>query len=302
MLPELGSSTTRPLIVNYGMGTDSTAMLIEMARRRIVPDLVITANTGSEKPWTYVFNQLFSNWLTMNGMPPVLMVQRGMSRASKTGPGYVTIEGNCIQNHTLPSLAFGRKACSLKWKAEPMDRWLKDWWPAINAWSEGRKPTKLLGYDSGKADSRRAHNRTEDERFLYRYPLREWGWTREICQQVIAATGLPDPGKSACFFCPASKPQELVLLATQFPDLWMRAVAMEDRAQPTLGPSVAGLWRRTSWRAFGQQQGLPLPPLPTPDELVIPWRESEEDAMLEAGEGLEDVCGEEAFQEEEVEV
>ena len=116
---------------------------------------------------------------------------------------------------------------------------------------------------------------------------------------MIASAGLPDPGKSACFFCPASKPHELVLLAHQYPDLWMRAIMMEDRAQPTLGPTVAGLWRRTSWRSFGVQQGLPLPPLPTPEELLIPWHQDEEDALLEADETLEDVCGEEAYQEVE---
>jgi len=299
MLPELGSAMTRPLIVNYGAGTDSTAMLIELVRLRIVPDIVLFANTGSEKPWTYVYAELFSNWLIQNGMPGVTVVQRPMSKPSKTGSGYVTLEGNCIQNRTLPSLAFGRKACSLKWKADPMDKLLGQWWLVRNAWAEGRKPVKLIGYDSGPKDSRRAINRTEDEKFIYRYPLREWGWTREVCQQVIASAGLPDPGKSACYFCPASKPWELMQLAQQHPELWMRSVMMEDRARPGLGPTVAGLWRRTSWRSFGEQYGLPLPPLPSPEELAIPWLQ-DEDALLEVDESLEDVCGEEAYQEAEL--
>ena len=44
---------TGPLVVSYGMGVDSTAMLIGMAQRSIRPDLILFADTGGEKPETY---------------------------------------------------------------------------------------------------------------------------------------------------------------------------------------------------------------------------------------------------------
>lgn len=268
----------RPLIVHYGGGTDSTAMLIELHRLRVVPDMIVMADTGNEKPWTYTYVGMFSKWLTDRGMPPVTWVRRRASKPSKTGPGYETLEGNALQNHTLPSIAFGRKACSLKWKVQPMDQLYKSMPMMQSAWAAGIKPTKLLGYDSGPADSRRAVGRTEDALFRFRYPLREWGWSRENCIAVIHAVGLPQPGKSACFFCPASKPWELIQLAQQHPDLWMRAVHMEDIARPHL-TSTAGLWRRMSWRQFGMQHGLPLPPLPRPEELIRAW--VPEDAIVD---------------------
>ncbi len=251
----------RPLIANYGGGVDSTAMLVEMWRRRIVPDVVIFADVGSEKPETYEYIEMFSRWLSARGLPEVTVVRRNKSRPSKTGPGYDTIEGNCLQNRTLPSLAFGRKSCSLKWKADPMDKWHRSWQPAIDKWASGGKPTKCLGYDSGPADSRRAVGRTEDDLFIYRYPLREWGWTREDCVEQIVRAGLPVPVKSACFFCPASKPWELLWLATEHPDLFKRAIVIEDRAQPNLD-TVEGLWRSStkkrsgSWRKWGEQNGI----------------------------------------------
>ena len=44
---------TSPLVIAFGGGTDSTAMLIEMERRGVRPDLIQFADTGNrdaEKP------------------------------------------------------------------------------------------------------------------------------------------------------------------------------------------------------------------------------------------------------------
>src|SRR5262249_31380661 len=49
--PEPGS----PLVVAYGAGVNSTAMLVEFARRGIRPDLVLFADTSAEKPETYEY-------------------------------------------------------------------------------------------------------------------------------------------------------------------------------------------------------------------------------------------------------
>ena len=37
----------------------------------------------------------------------------------------------------------------------------------------------------------------------------DWGWDLERCKQEIADAGLPIPPKSACFFCPNQKPEEV---------------------------------------------------------------------------------------------
>lgn len=251
-----------PLIVNLGMGVDSVAMLIGLHARMERPDLVIFADTGSEKPETYGYIATIDSWLVAVGFPNVTIVRRPSTA------GYGSLEENCIANETLPSLAFGYKSCSLKWKADAMDRWLlgvmrgpnpvKGWAPALAARAAGLKPVKCIGYDAGPKDSKRAINRTEDENFVYRYPLREWGWDREECVRQITRAGLPVPMKSACFFCPASKPWELMVLAARHPELLLRSLAMEDRARAGKHglKKVAGLWRKQSWRAWCEAQGI----------------------------------------------
>ena len=47
--------TRPPLVVAYGLGVDSTAMLIGLAHRGIRPDLILFADIGGEKPQTYLY-------------------------------------------------------------------------------------------------------------------------------------------------------------------------------------------------------------------------------------------------------
>lgn len=60
-----------------------------------------------------------------------------------------------------------------------------------------------------------------------RYPLREWGLSREDCGRIIVNAGLPLPPKSACFFCPAMKEAEIRLLAETEPEYYRMALEME---------------------------------------------------------------------------
>ncbi|MTJ93579.1 MAG: hypothetical protein F8N36_12045 [Desulfovibrio sp.] len=51
----MGINTKPPLVVSYGMGVDSTALLVEMHNRGIRPDLILFADVGSEKHSTYAY-------------------------------------------------------------------------------------------------------------------------------------------------------------------------------------------------------------------------------------------------------
>jgi hypothetical protein len=241
-----------PLAVAYGLGVDSTAMLIEFARRGIRPDLILFADTGGEKPETYQYLQVIRPFLAKVGFPDVLVV-----RYQPKWAAYQTLEGQCLHTGTLPSLAYGGKSCSLKYKKEPQDKFVRGWQPARACWAKGGKVVKALGYDAGPADSRRTRYE-EDEEYRYWYPLVRWGFDRQRCQEIILRAGLPVPIKSACFYCPASKKPEIVWLQEHHPDLLERALAIERNAQAKL-TSVKGLGRSFSWQAYlAERDDLPL--------------------------------------------
>ena len=83
--------------------------------------------------------------------------------------------------------------------------------------------------------------------------LMEWGWDRAACQQAIEDAGLLQPGKSSCFFCPSMRAEEIIHLRDHHPDLFRRAIALEDNARPNL-KTVQGLGRNYSWKErFGKE-------------------------------------------------
>jgi len=205
------------------------------------PDLIMFADTGGEKDETYNYLPIINAWLERVGFPPVTVV-RYVPKDFKHYPPYHTLEENCWTNGTLPSLAFGFKSCSLKWKAAPQHSYVKSWMPARETWSRGERVLKAIGYDAGPADMRRRNHagNENDPLYEYWYPLIEWGWDRDRCKAEIAREDLPVPLKSSCFFCPAMKPAEVRELPA---DKLRRIVAMEARAKPRL-VKIEGLWRK----------------------------------------------------------
>lgn len=222
----------QPLIVAYGLGVDSTAALIEMHTRDIRPDAILFADTGDEKQETYNYLPIINAWLKSVGFPQVTVV-RYQPVNFKNWPPYATLGENCLTNGTLPSLAFGFKSCSLKWKVVPQNKWAETWPMAVDYWRSGGKVKKMIGYDASPKDKKRyAHSQgLEDDKYEYWYPLIEWNMDREACKRAIIATGLPVPPKSACKFCPATQPEEL---HRHRKDYLRYIVMMEARAKPRL--------------------------------------------------------------------
>jgi len=210
----------KPLVVSYGGGTNSVAMLCGFLDRGIRPDLIAFADTGGELPTTYAHIELMSKktqeWWGIE-IKKVYATYKGE---------YETLEDSSLRKKLLSSLAYGFKSCSMKHKVEPQNKlarqWMKD-----NGTSE---IIKAIGYDA--AEGHRKISMTEaslakGKKENYWYPLIEWMWTRKECIDTIKRHGLPLPRKSSCFFCPAMKSSEILRLRDEYPDYFKRAIAME---------------------------------------------------------------------------
>jgi hypothetical protein len=235
-----------PLIVSWGGGVNSTAVIVGLYQRRIRPNLILFADTGGEKPETYSFLDTLCDWLAGRSWPTITVVRKDSI--------YESLEDNCLQKAMLPSLAYGYRSCSDKWKRQPQDKFANHWPPAKKCWARGGKVRKALGYDAG--EQRRARI-ADDRQYSYWYPLIEWGWYREDCMQAIKNAALPLPAKSACFFCPAAKKTEVINLSKSHPDLFSRAIHMEHKASGNL-TVVRGLGRHWSWEELVKNQNDPV--------------------------------------------
>lgn len=234
---------TTPRVLSYGLGVDSTALLIELCSIGQPPDLVLTANPGSEKSASYRTMDHMARWMEARGIRYEIVTYQ--VRHHRQSPPYSTLVESLLINRCLPSIAFGRHTCSLRFKVSPQDAFLRTWQPAIDAWQTGRKVTKIIGLDAGPRDTARyahASTRKDDPLFDYDYPLRTWNWDRAQCEKRIADEGLPIPVKSSCTFCTGMK-------AAEFEDLEPRdlrlIVLLEARAAPRL-KTIEGLWRKST--------------------------------------------------------
>lgn len=275
-----------PFVISYGVGVDSTAVLVGLWEIGLRPDAILFADVGAEKDATYAYLAIINTWLRSVGFPEVSICTYPTAAETKcsrkidprTGEPYTDLEGQCWAQGNLPSLAYGSGKCSIKWKGDAQLRWLKAWPVAKQAWADGKTVVKVIGYDCGTADMKRGTKcqSWEPELFNWAYPLRWWGWSREECEEQIADAGLPVPMKSSCIFCPAMKPAEVRWLAENEPhnlqrvlDLEAQSMAAAEANPYTSGGKLknielGGLWTRispgkeypNSWRVFCEQEGL----------------------------------------------
>ena len=293
LMNRLFTPVRRPLCVSYGMGVDSTALLIHLARMyhsepnkcpQYRPDIITFADTGNEKKETYAYEAVIQDYLKQMGFPPLQTVRYTPNPNRVKHGMYYTLEQNCLTNGTLPSLAFNYrwKRCSLKAKTSPQNKFREQQEIVQECWAAGMQAICAIGYDAGPKDSRRADIQ-DDLQYEYWYPLVQLGWDRERCIEEIIKEGLPgwsdwrglkwvkkggQPVKSACWFCPSMKPEELdnFALTAHGRDYLRAIIRMEATAAPHL-TSINGLWGSgQSMTEYIEENGLldesGLPALP----------------------------------------
>lgn len=250
-MPDLFSTSEYPpcgrsLVVHYGGGTNSTALLIGLHSRNIRPDAILFADTGGEKPETYQFQNELNEWLGRAGFPGITTVRYPSHKDT-------TLEDECRRLRIMPSIVYGHRNCSQKWKLDPQLRWIRAQYGETGV-------IGAVGFDYDEFH-RAKPSKNEKLEYLW-YPLIGWKWGRDACKAVIRQAGLSQPGKSACFFCPSSRKPEIIQLAARHPDLYQRAVEMEKDAlaktnedgTPVLR-NISGLGRHWSWKQLVEANG-----------------------------------------------
>jgi len=240
------------LVVNYGGGTNSTALLVEAHRRGVRPDLIVFADTGSERPETYAYLDYMDGWLASVGFPAIDRV-----RWVRKDGTFLPLHEWCEKFVSLPSKAFGLPGCTVKWKQQPADKYITHHECVQAAWGRGEKVERWIGYDAdepGRAQRMEAA-RSRDTQWIWRSPLVEWDMGREECIETLRAAGLRLPGKSSCWLCPSMKKHEIDALAEDHPQLLQRALEIEAAAKVDR-TKVPGLGRSLNWAEYLKQPKL----------------------------------------------
>ena len=282
-----------PIVVSYGGGVDSTAMLIAMYLKGIRPDLVVFSDTGDEKEETYAYIKMFSKWLVSKGFP---LITRTRYRLGEPGARkkllayyhprrwkslrlaaleawsvayqnvrqsvrYETLMEECIVLKSVPSKAYNSGQCSVKWKITPFRKLIKGWAVKKNL-NLDVEIRCFVGINFGE-QQRLLDGKGNfkplvefDMGLIFRqdYPMIEWGLTKENEKALIASMGLPIPPKSSCKRCPNMTPVEILALPEED---YETGCFMEENAEPYSG-RIKGLGRGFSWRSLKTATPLEL--------------------------------------------
>jgi hypothetical protein len=279
-----------PIVVSYGGGVDSTAMLIAMYLKGVKPDLIVFSDTGDEKRETYAYIKLFSRWLKSVGFPPITRTRYRMEDAGerkkflayysphrwkslslaaleawavayqnvRQSVKYNTLMEECIILGKLPGKAYGSGQCSMKWKIEPTRKLVKKWLKDKNV-----EVRCFVGINAGEQErllDKKGNLKPLTEvdygiSFRLEYPMIEWGLDKENEKALIARMGLPIPPKSSCKRCPNMTPEEILALPNEDYEM---ACFIEANAEPYSG-SIKGLGRsKFSWRSLKTATPLEL--------------------------------------------
>ncbi len=205
------------VVMSYGMGVDSTAILLRWLAEPSSRDfdlrdlVVITAHTGDEFDQTvrdvdsFVLPELRRHGVRF------IQVGRTERRTTASGGGVAVLDDSTAPDRlygagyklsdemlsagTLPQLG-GARLCSVHAKGDCLD-------PVIASVTAGRCYRHVMGFEVGERSRAAKDALFNTDRRTGCYPLLEWGWDRTRCLDFIAEfTGGHRWSKSACSYCP----------------------------------------------------------------------------------------------------
>jgi len=252
-------------IFSTGGGVQSSACLVLAAQGIIPYRTFIFANVGdkAESPATikYIHDVLkpYANqhgiqwvdvaWIDRHGRQRDLYDDLIEQQRSINIPAF------------MPGGMPGNRKCTEAFKIKPIAKWIKQ-----NA------PDCILGKGISTDEPHRATPSRESDSYTSAYPLIELGYSRSDCLTIAKNAGLPQPPKSACYFCPFKTTDQWVTLRREQPALFNKCVDLErilQHRRSLLGKDPVYL------SGIGGRKGVNLDQV-IPDQLgLFDWEEEE---------------------------
>lgn len=213
-------------VVSYGGGVQSTALLVMAAQGDLGVKQFLFANVGddSEHPATLKYlREVAMPYASEYGIEIIELHYEKRDGTRETLYQHVTKPEQKMEiiPVRLQSGKPGMRACTTSWKIRVIAKWLRK----HGASAENPAYTHM-GISMDEFQRMRV---SDDPRRVNVYPLVERRMSRQDCVNVIQRSGLPVPPKSSCWFCPFHRMSRWQEMAETEPDLFARAVAMEQK-------------------------------------------------------------------------
>ena len=230
MMNSNATPSVKPLqIISLGAGVQSTAMVVLAAQGKLGLniDAAVFANVGddSERPETMAYlRDVLIPWADERGLPV-----HEIHRTRRDGTRWPTLLEHSLASDNrsisipvrMPAGMPGNRSCTVEWKIKTVSKWLR-----ANGATKTNPATVAIGISTDEIE--RAGRRTGVPTETAAYPLIDLGMSRSDCLTVIADAGLPNPGKSACFYCPFQSPRSWAEMRRDEPGQFAEAQAIED--------------------------------------------------------------------------
>ena len=211
-------------VFSCGGGVQSTACLVLAAKGLIPYKTFIFANVGdkAESPATIKYiDQVLKPYAEKHGIEWI-----DVAWIDKTGRQRDLYNELLTQERSINIPAYmpggmpGNRNCTVSFKIKPIARWIKQ-----NA------PNCILGKGISTDEPHRATPSRESDGYTSAYPLIELGLSRSDCLDIARDAGIPQPPKSACWFCPFKTTDQWTTMRREQPDLFEKAADLEQTFQ-----------------------------------------------------------------------
>jgi len=202
-------------ILSFGCGVNTVALMIHLVNERMPFDEAVFADTGGELPETYEYLKTATKYLTSHGKP--LTVVR-----SKTG----TLFETCARRKVIPSSVW--RWSTRDYKITPIHAYYRSLGCHINEYMG-------IAYDEITR-----MKRSGEPYITTLFPLVDAKFKRADCVRIIESEGLPVPPKSGCYFCPFNNLERWAELSIVHPDLYRKAMLLEEKSKHFPRQSLVG--------------------------------------------------------------